>query len=124
MTRPLWTPEKSRASQSLLGGFTEWLASQTGKSFADYGDLHRYSVDQAAGFWSQLWDFTRIIGEKGEPPYLVGAERMSSARFFPRARLNFAENLLAVRGPGPALVFWGEGNVKRRLSWDELSAEV
>jgi acetoacetyl-CoA synthetase len=124
MTRPLWTPEKLSASQSLLGAFTEWLASRGGKSFADYGDLHRYSVDQAAEFWSQLWDFAGIIGDKGEPPYLVGAERMVSARFFPRARLNFAENLLAVRGPDPALVFWGEDKVKRRLSWDELSAEV
>jgi acetoacetyl-CoA synthetase len=124
MIQPLWTPEKARVSQSTLCVFTQWMASATGRSFADFDDLHRYSVDQAAEFWSRLWDFTHVIGEKGEPPYLVEAERMPDARFFPGAQLNFAENLLAKRGASPAVVFWGEDKVKRRLTWDELREEV
>ncbi|MFZ0848393.1 MAG: acetoacetate--CoA ligase [Hyphomicrobiaceae bacterium] len=124
MIQPLWTPEKARVTQSTLGLFTQWMASAAGQSFADFDDLHRYSVDQSAEFWSRLWDFTHIIGEKGEPPYLIDAERMPDARFFPGAQLNFAENLLAKRGASPAVVFWGEDKVKRRLTWDELREEV
>jgi acetoacetyl-CoA synthetase len=124
MIQPLWTPAKARVCQSTLCVFTQWMASAAGQSFANFDDLHRYSVDQSAEFWSRLWDFAHVIGEKGEPPYLVDAERMPDARFFPDAQLNFAENLLAKRGASPAVVFWGEDKVKRRLTWDELREEV
>jgi acetoacetyl-CoA synthetase len=49
---------------------------------------------------------------------------MPGAVFFPDARLNFAENLLARPDDTDALVFWGESEVRRRLSWRELRAEV
>jgi acetoacetyl-CoA synthetase len=49
---------------------------------------------------------------------------MPGARFFPDAKLNFAENLLRHAGPQDALVFWGEDKVKRRMSRDELRDEV
>jgi acetoacetyl-CoA synthetase len=124
MNKPLWTPSTSRVSQSTLSAFANWMGSRAGKRFADYTDLYAYSVNAPGEFWSGLWEFTGVIGEKGEPPYLVDADMMPGARFFPNAQLNFAENLLRTRGPGPALVFWGEDKVKRRLSWQELGAEV
>ena len=49
---------------------------------------------------------------------------MPGARWFPEARLNYAENLLQWRDDGEALVFWGEDKVKRRLSRAELYVEV
>jgi acetoacetyl-CoA synthetase len=124
MSEPLWTPEKTRAAQTTLGVFSGWLASRTGKSFTDYEDLHRYSTAAPADFWSTLWDFASVLGDKGNPPYLADAGKMPGARFFPQARLNFAENLLRKKGAGAALVFWGENRVKRRVTWAELRAEV
>jgi acetoacetyl-CoA synthetase len=41
---------------------------------------------------------------------------MPGARWFPEARLNYAENLLKNRDDGEALVFWGEDKVKRRMT--------
>ena len=124
MIQPLWTPSKSRVSQSTLRLFADWLSPAAGQSLANYTDLHRYSVEAPAEFWSQLWDYAQLIGDKGEPPYLREAEAMPAARFFPRAQLNFAENLLRRRGSTPAIAFWGEDKVKRRLTWDELNEEV
>jgi acetoacetyl-CoA synthetase len=124
MNEPLWTPSTARVLQSTLGAFAHWLGSRTGKALPAYQDLYRYSVNTPADFWSSLWDFTGVIGQKGEPPYLVEADTMAAARFFPNAQLNFAENLLNARRPGPAIVFWGEDKVKRRLTSDELSLEV
>src|SRR3546814_19309434 len=54
---------------------------------------------------------------------------MPGARFFPDARLNFAENLLRRRPQdandgSDAIVFWGEDKVKRRLSHKELYDRV
>jgi len=125
MRKPLWTPEKTRAAQTILGAFSVWMSSRAGKPFADYDELHRYSTQSPAEFWSGLWDFAGVVGDKGAPPYLVDADKMPGAQFFPRARLNFAENLLKHKdGAGDALVFWGEDKVKRRMSWRELAEEV
>jgi acetoacetyl-CoA synthetase len=124
MSEPLWKPEKARADQTTLASFSTWMSSRTGKSLRDYDELHRYSVAEPGEFWSALWDFAGVVGEKGGPPFLVDESRMPGARFFPGARLNFAENLLRKDGAGAALVFWGEDKVKRRLSWSELRAEV
>jgi acetoacetyl-CoA synthetase len=123
MKEPLWTPSPSRRAQATISQFAEWLGTRNIISVADYAELHRYSVTAPAQFWSSLWDFSQVIGDKGEPPYLADADQMPGARFFPNAQLNFAENLLAA-GADPAIVFWGEDQVKRRLSRGELRAEV
>ena len=49
---------------------------------------------------------------------------MPGARWFPDAKLNYAENLLQQRDDSEALVFWGETKVKRRMTRAELVAEV
>src|SRR5690606_17416559 len=54
----------------------------------------------------------------------VDANKLPGARFFPNARLNFAENVLRRLPEGQALVFWGEDKVKRRLSSAELKTQV
>jgi hypothetical protein len=121
MTHPLWTPDKDRVRQTTLAAFSFWMSSRTGKALHAYDDLHRYSTDDPAAFWSALWDFTKVSGDKGGGPLLRDAGRMPGAQFFPNARLNFAENQLKHAGSGDAVVFRGEDKVKRRLSWDELS---
>ena len=55
---------------------------------------------------------------------LVDADSMPGARWFPDARLNFAENMLKRRRGGEALVFWGEDKVKRRLTHRQLYDRV
>ena len=64
----------------------------------------------------------RAIEARG--PALEDGDRMPGARWFPGARLNFAENLL--RGPDadPAIVFRSENGGRRELAWRELRAEV
>jgi acetoacetyl-CoA synthetase len=124
MTEPLWTPDERRSSATILSAFCSWLSARTGKPLGDYGALHRFSTADPAEFWSAVWDFTKISGDKGAAPYLADADKMPGAAFFPGARLNFAENLLRHAGGGDAIVFWGEDKVKRRLSWADLRDEA
>ncbi|MBS1161371.1 MAG: Acetoacetyl-CoA synthase [Proteobacteria bacterium] len=116
-SQQLWQPNPQTAAATALARFMQ----ATGQ--AGYGDLWQWSVDQPEIFWSQLWDFCGVLGTKGET-VLVNGERMPGARWFPEARLNYAENLLSRRDAGPALVFRGEDKVERRLSRAELYAEV
>ncbi len=115
----LWSPSAASASGSALSAFARAAGERSGRSFADYAELHRWSVEERGAFWALLWDFCDVVGDKGERQ-LVDGDKMPGAAFFPDARLNFAENLLRKRGSGDAIVFRGEDKVQRRLSWDEL----
>jgi acetoacetyl-CoA synthetase len=114
---PLWAPSAERIESSRMAA----LMQETGH--ATYADLWQWSVDQPEAFWSKVWDFCGVVGEKGSV-VLSHGDRMPGASWFPEARLNYAENLLARRDEGDALVFWGEDKVKRRMSRAELYAEV
>ncbi|MBO0764615.1 MAG: acetoacetate--CoA ligase [Hyphomicrobiaceae bacterium] len=124
MTHPLWIPGDRRASATTLSAFGAWLSARVGERLADYGALHRFSTTDPGAFWSAVWEFAQVVGDKGVGASVAGPDKMPGASFFPGARLNFAENLLRHQGQGDALVFWGEDQVKRRLTWDELRAEV
>src|SRR6476620_11383916 len=124
MTQPLWTPSTERCAGAAMTEFMGHIAKVSGREIATYEDLHAFSVTESAKFWSELWTYTGVVGEKGSEPYLTDADKMPGASFFPNARLNYAENALAKRGRETALVFWGEDKVRRRVSWDELRGEV
>ncbi|MDQ0314661.1 acetoacetate--CoA ligase [Amorphus orientalis] len=120
---PLWTPSKERIAEAQMTDFMGFAGDRAGKSFETFADLHAWSVADLEGFWSAIWDYCGVIGDKGER-VLADGDKMPGAKFFPDARLNYAENMLRRTGDGDALVFWGEDKVKRRMSWDALHALV
>ncbi len=120
---PLWTPEPQALAAAPITGFTEEAGRRSGRALADYDALHAWSVADPGAFWDLVWDFCGVIGEKGARKLVEGAS-MREAKFFPDARLNFAENLLEQAGDGTAIVFRGEDKVERRLTWDALRALV
>ena len=120
---PLWVPDPAQVATSAMSRFRKTANQRFGLKLATYRDLHAWSVMKPAEFWELVWDFCGVIGDKGERR-LVGAGRMPGARFFPDAKLNFAENLLRQRGAVTALVFRGEDKIERRMSFAELEALV
>ncbi len=120
---PLWIPPLSRTAASAMRDFADRAAARARRPLRTFRDLHAWSIEDRAGFWDLVWDFCRIVGHKGER-VLENGDAMPGARFFPDARLNFAENLLRKSGPGDAIVFRGEDKAEARLSWDELRAQV
>ncbi|MEJ6782112.1 acetoacetate--CoA ligase [Aminobacter sp. Piv2-1] len=120
---PLWTPSAERIAAAPLTAFAAEAEKRAGRPLPRYAGLHAWSIAEREAFWDLVWDFCGVIGQKGDR-VLADGDRMPGARFFPDARLNFAENLLRGSGSGEAIVFRGEDKVLRRLSWDELSALV
>jgi acetoacetyl-CoA synthetase len=77
-----------------MTGFAEQFGKRIGRNrFADYSELHRETVNFPGEFWSTVWDFCKVIGDKGQR-LLVEGPHMTETRWFPDAKLNFAENLL------------------------------
>lgn len=124
MTIPLYTPSVESQQGSNLARFLARLNRTQGLSLATYWELHAYSVAQPAEFWKAVWEFADVRGEGGGGPVLVDGATMQEARFFPEARLSYAENLLKKFDDTPALVFRGEDRVYRRMSWRELHQGV
>ena len=120
----LWQPSDKRKSQTNLTAFMRKVEAAHGVRLGDYGDIHRWSVDRLDRFWPALWDFCGIVASVRGERVIVDEDKMPGARFFPEARLNFAENLLRHRGGEPALIFRREDGLSRRLSRDELREMV
>ena len=116
--RPLWTPRPERIAASNLKRFMAPLG------FHSFEEVLGFSVDQPDAFWSALWDFCGVKASHRGSRVLVDAAKMPGARFFPDARLNYAENLLRKSDDTDALVFRGEDKVSRRMSWAELNRAV
>ncbi len=121
--RPLWTPSRERIQQATLTAFRLEAEKRWQIDLPDYAALYAWSVARPEQFWVSVWEDGGVIGERGEVA-LEDGHRMPGARWFPQARLNFAQNLLRSRDAGDALVFWGEDRVKDRLSHGELYRRV
>ena len=122
--RPLWQPSKARIDSANLTAFMRALERAHGAKLPDYGALWRWSVAEPGKFWSQLWQFCGVIGETRGGMALADGGKLPGARFFPEARLNFAENLLRRKDRAPAMIFWGEDKVRRTLSWGQVHDTV
>ncbi|WP_332674749.1 acetoacetate--CoA ligase [Aromatoleum sp.] len=121
--QPLWAPSAERIAASNLTAFRRCAEQRWDVRLPDFDALHDWSIASPEQFWVSLWEFGGVIGERGER-VLVDGDRMPGARWFPDARLNFAENLLRSRDDTDALVFWGEDEVKNRLTHGELYRQV
>ena len=116
MSQELWKPT--------LNGTTALEKLQSDKGFESYSSLHHWSVNNPGEFWSRAWDDNSVIGSKGSVFYTEGADFISS-QFFPQARLNVAENLLAHGDPDQvAIVSILETGVRSEITWAELRIKV
>ena len=124
-TAPIWQPSAQRIAGTRLTAFMAAAEKRWNRRLAsaDYQALHAWSIEHPEEFWTSVWEFGGVIGEMG-PTVVVDRERMPGAKWFPQARLNFAENLLRRRDDADALVFWGEDKVKGRASHAELYRAV
>ena len=89
-----------------------------------YPAFHQWTLEHPERFWVSLWKFGGVRASAQGGRVLVDGDKMPGAKWFPDARLNYAENLLRLRDDTDALVFWGEDKVRRRLSHHELYEAV
>lgn len=126
MNNFLWTPSPQKVKNACITAFQTHFEHKTAQQFHDYKSFHRYTVEHRDIFWAEVWDWFDVIGEKGQIILEdTPANRpLSDARFFPDAKLNFAENLLRRCDDAEAIVFNGEDRIEARLTWAGLTQEV
>ena len=134
---PVWAPSSARVASSRLAAFTEWLRVRgvVDVSPDDYYALWAWSVAQRERFWPAVWDFCGVVADErpGRAPWDAvgtGLDRMQppdaelGPRWFPGARLNFAENLLRHADGRRAIVAWNERGRHAELTFADLHREV
>ena len=123
MTEPIWSPGPVRRQTANIRRFIDLARSELDPGIYKYRDLHRYSVENPAEFWRAVWDFCAIVGTPGDTA-VEKIDLLPGARWFPEARLNFAENLLRHRDDQTAILFKSETGETARYSFKELHDAV
>ena len=127
----LWEPTHESAAGTEIVRYTSWLADHRGSTIPapdgipDYQALWQWTVGDPGAFWSSIWDFFEVLGNRGEGPVLSGA--MPEAHWFTGATLNYARNALRRAQADPdrtAVVYRSEAGRDGQLSYAELEASV
>jgi acetoacetyl-CoA synthetase len=106
-----------------MTAFLSTVTERFGAALPDSVALHRFSIERPGDFWSALWDFTGVVGARGERAIVPG-RHMRDARFFPDAVLNVVDTLLATSTDAPAIIAAREDGERSSLTWNELRAAV
>ncbi len=118
---PLWTPRHPEKTD--LASFIQFCGQDKLGYGLDYAKFHDWSIENIEDFWSKLWDFCEVIGDKGDV-ILQNGDQMPGAQFFPGAQINYTENMLRHDGDAPAMIFRDEHGRERILSFDDVYAQV
>jgi acetoacetyl-CoA synthetase len=132
---PLWTPPSEMVASARMTDFMTWAAARHERTFEDYPELWRWSVEEIEQFWAAIWDYCgvhastpyeRVLSDRGSIESPIGSHEMPGARWFEGARLNYAENmLLRDRDPdATAVLHASELRPLAQLSWGELAEQV
>ncbi len=121
----LWTPREAFATGSNLAAYMRWLADRD-VAFADYEALRQWSVADPDAFWASIWDYFGVVSSQ---PYerVRTADPMPHTRWFPGARVNYAEHMLraaATRSHDVAVDHRSEARAAGTMTWGELEAAV
>ncbi|MGW4473688.1 acetoacetate--CoA ligase [Nonomuraea sp. NPDC004354] len=111
----LWEPTPSVVANARI---TRYLS---GVGRADYDDAWQWSVENPEEFWTSIWDYFGVIGERGDGPVMTGT--MPGVEWFTGSSLNYAENALS-REDGTAVIFHAEDGTRRVITMAELREEV
>ena len=124
MAKLLWKPSEKKIKNSNMYGFMNFINKKYMQDFKEYEPLYQWSIDNIPDFWACFWEFAQIKFSEPYDRVIDDVAKMPGAKWFEGARLNFAENLLSYTDDRIALIFRGEDQVRREVTYAELHDEV
>ncbi len=121
----VWTPPADVRSSTRIGRYLRWLEEERGLAFADYAELHAWSVRDLAGFWGSIWEHFDV---RSHTPFteVLPDRTMPGARWFPGATVNYSEHCLAAAPAPDAIAIHGRSQTRGdvALGYGELVEQV
>ena len=120
----LWRPSSKIKEESNLNQFIKNFVDEfKNQSNVKYEELWKWSIEKPEKFWDSIWDYSNVLGEKGDI-LLIDKDKMPGARFFPNAKLNYTENVLKNKNEPLAIISEREDGLKSKISTLELKDKV
>ena len=103
----------------------DWLETERERTFGDYNELWRWSIDDLEGFWSAVVEF---YGVRFHAPYerVLPDRSMPGTKWFTGARLNYVEHMLGLPEDAdrPAVVARSQTRPPVDLTFGDLRDQV
>ncbi|TVZ07068.1 acetoacetate--CoA ligase [Trebonia kvetii] len=139
----LWVPDAQTVRNARISHYLGWLA-QRGAGLdtawsadadpmdpehapAAYRRLWQWSVDNPGEFWTSIWDYFEVLGDRPQAGPALTGTTMPDVHWFPGATLNYARNALRTAASNPdqaAIIYSSERGRDGSLSYRELADEV
>ncbi len=120
----LWTPSVERIRNANLTHFIDFVNRRYGLSIESYSQLYDWSIHEVSDFWSAIWDYAGVLCSRKHEKVVDDLTKFPGAKWFPGARLNFAENLLRNRDEKVAIISRSERDNRSVLTHSDLYREV
>ena len=120
----LWKASNAIVESSNIFKFSKKVENKFNVNFKkNFNSLWNWSLKNNEVFWSELWDFSDIKGDKGKR-ILDKNKIFYKNIFFPDAKLNFAENLIPLTSKEIAVFSLKENGTEDFITWEELFSNV
>ena len=120
MNNPLWKPSEKKKEDSLLEDFSKFIDFNPKKNFKN---LWKWSIENQEKFWSKFWDYSKIKGDKGKETIRKN-KIFNKTKFFPDAKINYAENILKKKTDDIAIHFLSVKGFEESITWKDLYIKV
>ena len=117
---PLWRPHPEQIQNSNLARFRAWLRENRSLDFDDSQSLFQWSVGDLEAFWSAISEYFDVRFTTAPEVVLRRDPDPVNTKWFPGARLNYAEHLLrfgsstiGAEDSRPAILFCAEPDIPR-----------
>jgi len=123
MNKKLWQASLSIKKKSNLYKFEKFISKKFNyKSNKNYKKIFNWSINNLYLFWSSIWDYTNVKGNKVEK--FKYSKEFIKNKFFVNSKLNFAENILSKKDNSKAITFISENGYREIRSWKSLSCNT
>ena len=120
MNKKLWEASPTVKNKSNLFRYEKFLVKHYKYKFSKkFNKLLKWSNDNPSNFWSSVWDFTGVKGQKKFK--FKYTKNLINSRFLIGSKLNFAENLLSKNDNTKAITFISENGFKEIRTWKQLN---
>ena len=120
----LWKINEQKLSNTNLQKYSDFINKNYKiETNNDYNKIWRWSIENKSAFWKSIWEFTKVKGNFGNI-IIQESNIFFKNKFFPDAKLNYAENLLSKNNNETAIIFKSENGYKNNLSWKNLNFNV
>lgn len=120
----LWEPGADFKREANIAAYMNWLRETRGLEFDNYEALWQWSVDDIEAFWQSIWDFYAVESTTAYD-CVLSDRSMPGAKWFPGARVNFAQHVLRATRPGDVAIHAvSELRPLQQMKFDDLEEQV